>query len=84
MTENQNEIKIDPAKQRVEAELDELKAKLDKLKAFTAGCKPNSRNLESPIMKLDIDNRRLLLEQESIMSDYVRVLEARLKLWKSL
>lgn len=62
---------IDSAKDRMQIELSDLQAKLNKLQSFVESDKFN---------ELDKYMQKLLLEQKSIMTDYVDVLEQRLQL----
>lgn len=64
----------DPAKARVEQELEELNEKIIKLTAFLFGKK---------LVEMKLSNRMIntMREQLSIMQNYARILQERLAIW---
>lgn len=72
MCETQNTV--DPAKERVVAELNELNEKLVKLTSFIYGEKVIKAGLSEEM-------RCALREQARVMQDYALILQRRLALW---
>lgn len=64
----------DPAKARVEQELEELNEKIIKLTAFLFGKK---------LVEMKLSNRMInaMREQLSVMQNYARILQERLTIW---
>ena len=63
------------AKERVEQELRELKARCNRLEAFRDSPQYN---------RVDKDGKVLLCKQYQIMFEYVQILEKRLEIWKDI
>lgn len=70
------------AKGRVQAELEDLRMKNQKLSCLLGKIKSENWDAHKKLLNsLSNEQKKLLKKQYSIQKDYIRILEKRLKIW---
>ena len=77
-----SEGKATTAKERVQAELSELKERNEKLGNLLGKVKSdNMPNHQKLLDSLSNEQKKLLAKQFKVQKEYIRILEKRLKIW---